>query len=164
MSFLNNIMNKIRPDDEGEGYLDDDYSYENEDDFDYRDNRKESSKRNGAFTNKVIDGAPQGMQLITIKPSSLEDYKQIIDYLLDGRIVVLNMEGVSSQLAQRIIDFTYGGVYAIDGNFQGINSYIFVATPMNVDVSGDYVKDAVSGAAGASAPKYQAYNGFRYND
>lgn len=163
MSFLNNIMNKIRPEDDGDGYLDDDYAYDQEDDFDYRDSKKDS-KRNGLFSKKVIDGAPQGMQLITIKPNGYNDAQQIIDYLLDGRIVVINMEGVSSQIAQRIIDMTYGGIYAIAGNFQAINSYIYVATPMNVNVTGDFVKSAISGDSGDFSPKHQTYSGFRYND
>jgi len=113
-------------------------------------------------TRFIISGFPTVQRQLVVDC----DY-DIIDYLLDGRIVVLNMEGVSSSLAQRIIDFTYGGVYAIDGNFQGINSFIFVATPRNVDVSGDFVEDVISGkspSTGNPSAKYQGYNGFRYND
>lgn len=51
--------------------------------------------------------------------------------------VILNMEGMDLGLAQRIIDFTSGCCYAIDGNLQKISNYIFIITPASVDISGD---------------------------
>ncbi len=48
-------------------------------------------------------------------------------------------------MAQRIIDFTSGSTYAIDGNLQKISHYIFILTPKNVDVSGDF-QEILSGA------------------
>ena len=51
--------------------------------------------------------------------------------------VVLNLEGLDVEIAQRIIDFTSGSCYAVHGNVMKISHYIFVITPANVDVSGD---------------------------
>ena len=72
-----------------------------------------------------------------IKPTSMEDSREICDYLLAGKAVVMNMEGIHMEVAQRIIDFTSGSAFAIDGNLQKISSYIFLVTPANVDISGD---------------------------
>ncbi len=55
------------------------------------------------------------------------------------------MEGLDVDMAQRIIDFTSGSTYAIDGNLQKISHYIFILTPKNVDVSGDF-QEILSGA------------------
>ena len=79
----------------------------------------------------------QGMEVCVIKPSSLEDEREITDTLLNGTTVVINMEGLSVDLAQRIIDFISGATFAIHGNLQKISSYIFLATPSGVDISGD---------------------------
>ena len=49
------------------------------------------------------------------------------------------------ELAQRIIDFTSGSTFAIDGNLQKISNYIFIITPPSVDISGDF-QDILSGA------------------
>ena len=86
-----------------------------------------------------------GMEVCVIKPTSVEDAREITDTLLDNRTVLLNMEGLDLDLAQRIIDFTSGSTYAIDGNLQKISHYIFILTPRNVDVSGDF-QEIISGA------------------
>ena len=68
---------------------------------------------------------------------SLEDAREISETLLSGRTVILNLEGLDLEIAQRIIDFTSGSTFAIDGNLQKISNYIFLVTPTNVDISGD---------------------------
>ena len=45
-----------------------------------------------------------GMEVSLIKPTSLDDAKEICDYLLAGKAVVLNMEGIHTETAQRIIN------------------------------------------------------------
>ena len=77
------------------------------------------------------------MEVCVIKPSSIEDEIEITDTLLNGRTVVINMEGLNVDTAQRIIDFTSGSAYALHGNLQKISNYIFLATPNGVDISGD---------------------------
>ena len=79
----------------------------------------------------------QGMEVCVIKPSAIEDEIEITETLLNGRTVVINMEGLSVDIAQRIIDFTSGATYAMHGNLQKISNYIFLATPSGVDISGD---------------------------
>ena len=77
------------------------------------------------------------MEVCVIKPTSFEDAREISETLLADRTVILNMEGMDLGLAQRIIDFTSGCCYAIDGNLQKISNYIFIITPASVDISGD---------------------------
>ena len=48
------------------------------------------------------------------------------------------MEGIHTEIAQRIIDFTSGSTYSMNGNLQKISSYIFIATPESVELSGDF--------------------------
>ena len=86
-----------------------------------------------------------GMEVCVIKPTSVEDAREITDTLLDNHTVLLNMEGLDVDMAQRIIDFTSGSTYAIGGNLQKISHYIFILTPKNVDVSGDF-QEILSGA------------------
>ena len=77
------------------------------------------------------------MQVCVIKPTSIEEEIEITETLLEGRTVVINMEGLNVEIAQRIIDFTSGATYAMNGNLQKISNYIFLATPNGVDISGD---------------------------
>lgn len=79
-----------------------------------------------------------GMEVCVIQPKSFAETKEITDTLLANCTVVLNLEGMDVNLAQRIIDFASGSCYAIDGTLQKIGTNIFIATPANVDVSGDF--------------------------
>lgn len=77
------------------------------------------------------------MEVCVIKPSVVDDAREITETLLSGRTVILNLEGLDLEIAQRIIDFTSGATFAINGNLQKISNYIFLVTPTNVDISGD---------------------------
>ncbi len=79
-----------------------------------------------------------GMEVCVIKPSTVEDARVITETLLANRTVVLNLEGIDVDVAQRIIDFTSGSCFAIGGNLQKISHYIFIITPASVDISGDF--------------------------
>ena len=78
-----------------------------------------------------------GMEVCVIKPTKVDDSREITETLLSGRTVILNLEGLDLEAAQRIIDFTSGATFAIDGNLQKISNYIFLITPTTVDISGD---------------------------
>lgn len=88
-------------------------------------------------------GVNQGMEVVRIEPTSVEDGRKISDLLLQNKVVFLDLEGIDMNLAQRIIDFTSGATYAIDGTLQQMSKYTFVIAPPVVSVSGDF-QDALS--------------------
>ena len=77
------------------------------------------------------------MEVCVIKPSSMEDTREIADTLVEKSTVVLNLEGIDVELAQRIIDFTSGACYSLGGSLQKVSSYIFILGPEGVDITGD---------------------------
>lgn len=85
------------------------------------------------------------MEVCVIKPTTMEDTREIADTLIDNCTVILNLEGLDMELAQRIIDFTSGACYAIGGSLQKVSSYIFILTPAIVDITGDY-QEILNGA------------------
>ena len=114
------------------------------DDFDEDDGflKKKLKPNTHTIANKVTPmrqplrkGA--NMEVCVIKPTTVDDAREITETLLSGRTVILNLEGLDLEIAQRIIDFTSGATFAIDGNLQKISNYIFLVTPTNVDISGD---------------------------
>ncbi len=105
--------------------------------------------------NKVVPmktAASRGMEVVVIRPESMEDASEITDTLLSGKAVVLNLEGIHVEIAQRIIDYSAGSCYAIRGNLQKITNYIFLVTPPNVDISGD-IPEIVAGGIDLSSFK-----------
>ena len=77
------------------------------------------------------------MEVCVIKPTTMEEAREIADTLVDNSTVILNLEGLDVELAQRIIDFTSGACYSLGGSLQQVSSYIFVLGPYNVDITGD---------------------------
>ena len=52
--------------------------------------------------------------------------------------MVINLEAVERNAAQRIVDFLSGAVYALDGNIQKVANGIFLIAPYNVGIMGDF--------------------------
>lgn len=77
------------------------------------------------------------MEVVNVKPTSVEDGRRITDLLLENKVVFLDLEGIDMNMAQRIIDFVSGASYAIDGTLQPMSRYTFVIAPPAVNVSGD---------------------------
>lgn len=108
-----------------------------------------SSRRNAAKTNKVPQQknttrkttSNSDVKVCVIKPKSMEDSCEITDNLLLNRTVVLNLEGLETELAQRITDFASGSCYAIKGNLQKITQFIIIVTPPSVGLTGDLSGD-----------------------
>ena len=162
MSILAKIMDTMRlTDDEDDDYfLDDDYEEEKpakkgffSKNSSYDEEEDEPEQPRPRFLNrnssKVVP-MRRGMEVSLIKPTSMEDTREICDYLLAGKAVVLNMEGIHMEIAQRIIDFTCGATYSMDGNLQKISNYIFIATPASVELSGDFQELLADGSVNVS--------------
>ncbi len=160
MAFLDKLLSSMRYNDD-EDY-DDDF-FDEEDDYDDPPRRKKSIKtetldddfeerpktKTAPKVTPMRSGknrtTASGMEVCVIKPTTVEDAREITETLLANRTVVLNMEGLDVDIAQRIIDFTSGSTFAISGNLQKISHYIFIITPKSVDISGDF-QEILSGA------------------
>lgn len=95
--------------------------------------------------NRQKKGGAQSMEICSIKPTSMDDTREVTLTLLQNRAVILNLEGLDVEVAQRIVDFVSGSCFAIKGNLQKISRYIFIITPHNVDVSGDFLETVGGG-------------------
>ena len=120
------------------------FNRKRKDDFEDDDDDifEEKPARTSASSNKITPmrqttSRRPAMEVCVIKPSTVDEAREICETLLSGRTVILNLEGLDLEVAQRIIDFTSGATFAISGNLQKISNYIFLVTPTNVDISGD---------------------------
>ena len=72
-----------------------------------------------------------------VLPRSFNDAQQIADKFKDGIPVILNLQGCDQELSKRLIDFTSGLTYALDGGMQRVADKVFLLTPRNVEVSAE---------------------------
>lgn len=80
-------------------------------------------------------------KLVIVSPQNINDAKDICDHLRANRSIVMNVENLETQIAQRIVDFLSGAVYSLDGNIQKVSAGIFLATPNSVDILGEIKED-----------------------
>lgn len=158
MSLLGKVMDAMRlnPEEEDEDYyLDDDFEEEaprkslfnKKNHTEYEEEEEPEKPRFLGRSNPKVVPMRRSMEVTMIKPASMDDSRDICDYLLAGKAVVLNMEGIHTETAQRIIDFTSGATYSMNGNLQKISNYIFIATPDSVELSGDFQDILAAGGA-----------------
>jgi cell division inhibitor SepF len=72
-----------------------------------------------------------------VVPRSFNDAQQVADKFKDSIPVVLNLQGIETDLSKRLIDFASGLTYALDGGMQRIADKVFMLTPRNVEISAD---------------------------
>ena len=132
MSLLGKLMDTMRlngDEEDDDYYLDEDFEDEapkkglfSKRNTDYEDEDEPEGKTRflGRPNPKVVP-MRRSMEVTMIKPTSMEDSRDICDYLLAGKAVVLNMEGIHTETAQRIIDFTSGATYSMNGNLQKLS-------------------------------------------
>lgn len=162
MGVLDKFLNMMNLNTDDDDFYNEDYDYED----DYEEEAPAKAKNSGRKEKKIereeiMDNSSNekrakssakvtpirqvkkstasGMEVCVIKPTSVEDAREITETLLNNRTVVLNVEGLNVEIAQRIIDFTSGSCFAINGNLQKISNYIFIITPASVDISGDFL-------------------------
>jgi cell division inhibitor SepF len=77
------------------------------------------------------------LQVHLVVPKSFNDAQQVADQFKGAIPVILNLQGTDTDLSKRLIDFSSGLTYALDGGMQRIADKVFLLTPKNVEVSAE---------------------------
>jgi cell division inhibitor SepF len=68
-------------------------------------------------------------------PKGFNDAQEVGDRLKSGQPVILNLQGVERDLQRRMIDFSSGLAYALNGTMSKAAEQVFLLTPSDVEVS-----------------------------
>ena len=133
-NFMNKMLNMVGfgPEDEYE----DDYGYEEESVEPTAGVFDRMSERRSSRVVK-LHNSPNQLRVVVIQPESFEEAKDITNHLKDRRPIVVNIAAIDKQVAQKIIDFLSGAVYALEGDIQKVSRDIFLIVPSNVDIMGN---------------------------
>lgn len=103
----------------------------------HSNSKKSLAKQETNMTSKVVGmpGLNNGAEVTVIEPQSFEEMPQVISALRDRKSVVLNLNMMNPEEAQRAVDFVAGGTYAMDGHQERVGESIFLFTPSCVKVS-----------------------------
>ncbi|MHB1315390.1 MAG: cell division protein SepF [Christensenellales bacterium] len=166
--FLSKIMGAIGLEEvnEDESELDNFIEEENTADDHYDDVQEpqeqvETQHFNRGRKGKVVNMMPTANQNASIKmvvfqPMSYDDTQSIIDNLKTRKPVIINLESLEIDIAQRVLDFVSGAVYALAGSIHKVSKGIFVLAPSNVNITGNVGEETKHRTAyGAAAGRYR---------
>lgn len=106
-------------------------------------------------TGREVSSIDRGGEMVkVVRAQEFEEVRAMIDLLKENKIVVINLEGVVLDVAQRIIDCISGASYALDGKLEGVNDNIFILAPRDVEITGD-LKNRLKN--GSISPDFGAY-------
>jgi cell division inhibitor SepF len=91
--------------------------------------------RRQARLRSVDSGPPAKVHLVV--PRSFNDAQQIADRFKAQVPVIINLQGADTELSKRLIDFSSGLTYALDGSMQRVADKVFLLTPRNVELSAE---------------------------
>ena len=144
------LLNKLKSTMLGE-YDDVEYEYEGYEDEVMEEEPKVRSidsarsnyqRRTNGNGSKVVNiSTSVQMEVVVTAPSNLEEASDVCDYLKSKKTVIVNLENVEREIAQRISDFLCGSCYALDGSIQLISDDIFIIGPVNVDITGQFKEE-----------------------
>lgn len=119
-----------------EDYEDDIYEDEIVESTPHRAERHTSQKRSPQ--GKVLSmNNNNNLKVVVLAPQNILEARELCDHLRSNKPIIMNVEGVDTPLAQRMVDFLSGAVYCLDGDIQKISSGIFLATPASIEITGD---------------------------
>ena len=70
-----------------------------------------------------------------VSPMSFDDAKDVGDCFRGGQAVIVNLQHSSREVARRLIDFSSGLCYGLDGRMERVADHVYLLTPTNVEVS-----------------------------
>ena len=119
----------------GEEEFDDEPYYEERPRFGGLRGRDRERERHATSKIASMPTESAKIKVLIYKPISYEDTQNIIDNLKEKKSIVVNLDDLEIDVAQRILDFISGAVYALNGSIRKAARNIFVIAPFNVDVS-----------------------------
>ena len=76
-------------------------------------------------------------------PRAFSDVTEIADALRSRRVVIVNMQGLERALLQRIVDFTSGVAYTLEGKIQKLADAMYLVVPPGVNVNAQGLRDSM---------------------
>ncbi len=74
--------------------------------------------------------------IVLYSPRNAADVERLIDYLRRREPAIVDLDPISdSEDAQRVLDFTSGAVYALNGRIIEIKANMFLVVPEGIDVA-----------------------------
>lgn len=82
------------------------------------------------------------IKVIILRPENFEQAQTILDNIKNKKPIIIDLQNMERNDAQRLIDFLSGAIFALNGEIKKIANSIFLIVPDNFDIAGD-IQDEV---------------------
>jgi cell division inhibitor SepF len=83
-------------------------------------------------------GAPRTMPTVeVVVGASFKDAEEIGRHAKSGDFVIINLQAAEPDVVRRLVDFSSGVAFALDGKFEKTAKNVFLIRPKDVDVPDD---------------------------
>ena len=113
-----------------------------EDEEEIYDDEPDTPRRNVvAFSRETRRSGPE---VALFAPRAFADVTDIADALRSRRVAIVNLQGADRTLLQRVVDFTSGVAYTIDGRIQKLAESIYLVVPAGVTVNSANLREQMN--------------------
>jgi len=117
--------------------------------FSIRDDDEFFNEEPGAYARVVpLSNANRrsaaGTEVSLYAPRTFGDVVEIADALRTRQVVIVNLQNADRTLLQRVVDFTSGVAYTLDGKIQKLAEAIYLVVPAGVTVNAAGLRDAMA--------------------
>lgn len=85
----------------------------------------------------VVRPLPTASKPEIVSPTRFEDVQSVADAFKRSQPVIVNLQGVERDLSRRLIDFSSGLCYGLEGEMERVAEQVFLLTPKGAAVSED---------------------------
>ncbi|MBD5633836.1 MAG: cell division protein SepF [Candidatus Eremiobacteraeota bacterium] len=97
-----------------------------------------------SFSSREKRSSSSGGEVSLFAPRTFGDVTVIADALRSRQVVIVNLQGVDRGLLQRVVDFTSGVAYTLDGKIQKLADAMYLVVPPGTPVNSDGIKETLA--------------------
>jgi len=97
-------------------------------------------------------------EVLVVEPKDFDEAPRLVQYLRERRSVVLNLNLMDPEKAQRTVDVIAGATYALDGHQQRLGDGIFLFTPRSVQITSPVIANSENRSSALETLKFELGN------
>jgi len=109
----------------------------------YEDDPAAAQKRNVVAFSAPAGRKAGSAEVAVFAPKGFSDVTDVADALRARQVVIVNLQGVDRGLLQRVVDFTSGVAYTLDGKIQKLADAMYLVVPPGVPVNSQGIRETL---------------------
>ncbi len=118
--------------------------HEDDDVEEFYDDQPLPPKRNVVAFSARESRRGTGGEVSLFAPRTFGDVTEIADSLRARQVVIVNLQGVDRGLLQRVVDFTSGVAYTLDGKIQKLADAMYLVVPPGIAVNSAGIRETLA--------------------